>query len=598
MGARFRWLGPALLLLGTAGCGLGTADGDRAPPPATNADLAALTLSPGRLDQSFQAAQPDYTGTLGFLADRFRVIATAADRGARIRIDGRAAESGEPGPETELVGGSATSEIVVTAEDGTTTRTYRVEVRRETVTALAQAAYRKASNTDAGDRFGAAVALDGERLVVGAPAEAGADGGVGGNEGSDTAAEAGAVYVFGREADGSWVQEAYLKAAEPDAFDAFGRAVAIDGDTIVVGAPGEASDATAVDGDATDDSASEAGAAFVFVREADGAWVQQAYLKAQNATAFDRFGSAVAVSGDRVAVGAPGEASFGFGLNAPEFDESAPDAGAAYVFLRDGDGWAQENYLKASNTNGGDGFGSTVALDGDTLAVGAPDERSAATGIDGDQTDDTAAEAGAVYVFTRSGGDWAQQAYLKASNTDAFDRFGSALGLHGDRLAVGAPGEASATGAQSDDAEPEAGAAYLFERRGGAWSQEAYLKSAETGDDDVFGSALALRDDALAVGAPGEDSAATGVGGDPTDDTAGDAGAVWLFLRDDDGDWNLEAYLKAANAGADDRFGSAVAIGAESLAAGAPGEASAATGEGGDAADDSAPGAGAVYRFR
>jgi hypothetical protein len=255
-------------------------------------------------------------------------------------------------------------------------------------------------------------------------------------------------------------------------------------------------------------------------------------------------------------------------------------------------------YLKASNTNGGDGFGSSVALDGDTLAVGAPDERSAATGVGGDQGDDTAAEAGAVYVFTRTSGVWGQQAYLKASNTDAFDRFGSALALDGDRVAVGAPGEASATGAPSNDTEPEAGAVYLFERSGGAWAQEAYLKSAETGDDDVFGSALALRGDALVVGAPGEDSAAIGVGGDATDDTAGDAGAVWLFLRDDAGDWNLEAYLKASNAGADDRFGSAVAIGAESLAVGAPGEASAATGEGSDAADDSAPGAGAVYRFR
>lgn len=598
MGARIRWLGPTLLLLGTVGCGLGTADGDRAPPPTTNADLSALTLSPGRLDQSFQAAQPDYTGTLGFLADRYRVVATTADRGARLRIDGRAVDSGEPGPETELVGGTATSEIVVTAEDGTTTRSYRVEVQQETIAALAQRAYRKASNTDAGDRFGAAIALDGERLVVGAPAEAGADGGVNGNEGSDTAAEAGAVYVFGRDADGTWVQEAYLKAAEPDAFDAFGTAVAIDGDTIVVGAPGEASDASAVDGDATDDSAAEAGAAFVFVRERDGDWVQQAYLKARNTGAFDRFGSAVAVSGDRVAVGAPGEASFGFGLNADDFNDDAPGAGAVYVFLRDGDGWAQEVYLKASNTNGGDGFGSSVTLDGDTLAVGAPDERSAATGVGGNQTDDTAAEAGAVYVFARTGGVWGQQAYLKASNTDAFDRFGSALALAADRLAVGAPGEASATGAQGNDTEPEAGAVYLFERSGGAWAQEAYLKSAETGDDDVFGSALALRGDALVVGAPGEDSAATGVGGDATDDTAGDAGAVWLFLRDDAGDWNLEAYLKASNAGADDRFGSAVAIGAESLAVGAPGEASAATGEGGDAADDSAPGAGAVYRFR
>lgn len=586
------------LSLGAWGCGIGTGNDHPEPPRSTNAALSALTLSPGRLDQVFQGAQTDYTGSLGFLADRFRTTATAADRGARIRIDGRAVDSGEPGPLTELTGGAAEVEIVVTAEDGTTTRTYRVAVQGETVAALAQRGYRKASNTDAGDRFGTAVALDGDRLVVGAPGEASADGGVDGNQGDDTAAEAGAAYVFGRDESGAWIQEAYLKAAEPDAFDRFGAAVAIDGDTIVVGAPREASSAAVVDGDATDNGAAEAGAAYVFVRGTDGRWRQQAYLKPFNTTAFDRFGTAVAISGETVVVGAPGEASAGFGLNADPFDETAPNAGAVYAFVREDGSWSQQVYLKASNTDAGDRFGNAVALAGDTLASGAPAERSAATGVDGNQADDTAAEAGATYVFTRTDGIWRQQVYLKASNTDAFDRFGSALAAAGDRIVVGAPGEASASGAPGDNTEPDAGAAYLFERSGDVWRQELYLKSSETGDDDVFGSALALRDDALAVGAPGEDSAATGIGGDPTDVTAGDAGAVWLFLRDDDGNWNLEAYVKAGNTGAGDRFGTAVALGGESLAVGAPEEASAATGLDGDAADDSAPGAGAVYRFR
>ena len=135
--------------------------------------------------------------------------------------------------------------------------------------------------------------------------------------------------------------------------------------------------------------------------------------------------------------------------------------------------FAQQAYLKASNTGASDLFGLSVALSGDTLAVGAYFEGSAATGIDGNQADNSAVSSGAVYVFTRTGGVWSQQAYLKASNTggiDQFglggDQFGYSVALSGDTLAVGARNEASAAtgvnGNQADNSAPTSGAVYVY----------------------------------------------------------------------------------------------------------------------------------------
>jgi hypothetical protein len=109
------------------------------------------------------------------------------------------------------------------------------------------------------------------------------------------------------------------------------------------------------------------------------------------------------------------------GINGNQADDSAPDSGAVYVFTRSGGVWSQQAYVKASNTGPGDSFGFSLALsaDGNTLAVGAYLENSNATGIGGNQADNSALDSGAVYVFTRSGGVWSQQAYIKASNTAA-----------------------------------------------------------------------------------------------------------------------------------------------------------------------------------
>jgi hypothetical protein len=178
-----------------------------------------------------------------------------------------------------------------------------------------------------------------------------------------------------------------------------------------------------------------------------------------------------------------------------------------------------------------------VSSDGSTLAVGAPNEDSAATAIDGNQADNSAGRSGAVYVFTRSGGVWSQQAYVKASNTGVDDLFGSSVAVSndGDMLAVGAIDEDSAAtgigGNQADNSVLTSGAAYVFTRSSGVWSQQAYVKASNPGAVDAFGTSVAVSGDGntLAVGAPNEASAATGIRGDQTDDSAPNAGAAYLF---------------------------------------------------------------------
>src|SRR5262245_7352000 len=182
---------------------------------------------------------------------------------------------------------------------------------------------------------------------------------------------------------------------------------------------------------------------------------QIAYIKASNADAYDHFGcgganqghtgNSVAVSGDgsTMAIGAPFESGGARGINGNQDDNSTYASGAVYVFTRQGDSWTQQAYVKASNPGQNDHFGSSGALsrDGNTMAVSAHWEASAATGVDGNQSDNSIPEAGAVYVFSRTGSAWTQQAYVKASNTgrqgsaDEFgdgDQFGYSLALSGD----------------------------------------------------------------------------------------------------------------------------------------------------------------------
>ena len=460
--------------------------------------------------------------------------------------------------------------------------------------------YFKTSNPGGGDKFGQALSIseDGTTLAVGAPAEDSLATGANGLQADNSVTDSGAVYVFVRNGY-IWQQQAYLKASNTGRSDRFGSSVSLssNGNTLSIGAPWEASAATGINGDQSSNSRAQAGAVYVFERS-NGLWQQQVYLKASNTGgAESRFGSAVSLSadGDTLAVAASDDNTF-------------RDGADVYIFVRSNQSWQQQAYIEAVDRNEDNLFGGAISLsaDGNTLSIGAPWESSAATGINGDQNDNSMVRSGAVYVYIRSGDRWQQQAFIKASNTGTGDQFGSAVAMsaNGNTLAVGAPLEKSETtgvnGDQSNDQAPNAGAVYVFVRNDGIWQQEAYVKASNTGAGDRLGETVSLSADGntLAFSATGEDSESTGLNGDENVNFFDVSGAAYIFIRNGLV-WQQQAYVKASNTGRDDDFGSAIGLSGDgkSLAVGAIFEDSAATGINGDQNDNSLSGSGAVYLF-
>jgi hypothetical protein len=473
--------------------------------------------------------------------------------------------------------------------------------------------YLKAENAGTSDLFGVSLAFsaDGNTLVVGANGESSAGQGVTADPSNNDAPNAGAVYVF-VNVGGTWQEQAYLKAENSDAGDGFGGYIALsaDGNTLAVGAPYESGSAHGVDG-ADDNEATESGAVYMFSRSGN-AWQREAYLKSDSGDEYDMFGFSLALSadGNTLAIGAEAEDGGSPGVIADPTDKSAPESGAVYVFSRSAGAWAQSAYLKADNPDVLDHFGGAVALDaaGSTLAVGAYWEDGAGAGNNSDGSDNAADNAGAVYLFEHDGSTWRQLSYLKPSSSDGLldDNFGSSVSLsaNGSLLAVGAPGDGSPNPGinadRSDQSLAYAGAAYVFARTGETFEQQVYLKASAVGDGDEFGNFLRLSSagDRLVVGAALEASSATGLNGNDQDDSAPEAGAAYLF-GSDNGTWEQITYLKAPNSESGDRFAWSLALASERdvLAVGATRESSAATGLGGDQTDNSAYRAGAVYVY-
>jgi len=337
-------------------------------------------------------------------------------------------------------------------------------------------------------------------------------------------------------------------------------------------------------------------------------WSQQAKLKASNPGASDLFGYSVAIDGNTIVIGAIQESSAATGVNGDQNDNSLTASGAAYVFIRSGTNWSQQAYLKASNTGFNDTFGRAVAVSGNTIVVGADQEDSSATGVNG-ANNNLAAEAGAAYVFVRSETNWTQQAYLKASNTSTGALFGHSTAISGETIVVGAYQESSGgTGVDSVPvygAATNSGAAYVFSRSGTHWVQEAYLKPSNTKGviegnrfdrGERFGSSAAIDTDTIVVGAQGEESDATGINGDQSNRNATNSGAAYVFIRTTTG-WVQQAYIKASNTGADDRFGFSVSVSRDTLVAGAFKEDSNALGVNGNQNNESLTDSGAAYVF-
>lgn len=482
-----------------------------------------------------------------------------------------------------------------------------------------QQAYIKAANADAGDYFGDAVSLSGDTVAVGVMGEDSNQIVISNDttaSGDNSALDAGAVYVY-RRSGLNWAPEAYIKAVNAEAGDGFGDVLSISGDTLVVGARQEDSSQMVISNDATasgDNGAGSSGAVYVY-RRTGSAWAQEAYIKAANAQASDNFGEAVALSGDTLVVGASDEDSnesvITNGTTASG-NNDLPFAGAAYVYRRSGTSWFQEAYIKAVNSGSTDGFGASVAVSGDTVAVAALSEDSNQTVITngpGANPDNTLFTSGAVYVYRRNGATWSQEAFIKAANADSMDHFGYSISISGDTLVVSTPFESSAQtiitngpGASLDNTASMAGAAYVYRRSGVTWAQEAYIKAVNGQANDQFGTEVSINGDTLVVSAYGEDSNQTTITNGSTasnDESAIDSGALYVYRRSGI-TWTQQAYIKPANAGsASWRVGSP-SISGNTIAMGSPGDASnqtVVTNGSTTSTDTSRPDSGAVFIY-
>lgn len=304
-----------------------------------------------------------------------------------------------------------------------------------------------------------------------------------------------------------------LLAADGDASDQFGKAVALSGDTVVIGAYWDEAPHP------------YQGSVYVFARSGDG-WKQQQKLTASDGARDDYFGISVAISDDTLVVGA-------------QFANIVPyaDQGAVYVFTRNGSVWTERQKLTASDALPDDNFGASVAISGDTLAVGAPGDDIGANH-----------EQGSVYVFMRSGADWTEKQKLTGAHGATFDHFGSKVALSGDTLVVGAP--------LANGGAIYQGAVYIYARVGSVWAQQQYLSSGGV-EDQFFGSAVAISGDTLMVGARGDQVGANY-----------QQGSVYVYTRSGT-DWAYQQRLTADDGKAYDYFGSSIALSDDILVVGA-----------------------------
>ena len=356
------------------------------------------------------------------------------------------------------------------------------------------------------DHFGWSVAISGSTIVVGAVCHPGTS--------TDCAAGysggAGAAYVFA-ESGGTWSQQQELTASDGAPDDWFGNSVAVDGSTVVVGAPHHMVGSNA-----------NQGAAYVFMQSGT-TWSQQAELTASDGAARDNFGISVAVNGSTAVVAALNHAG---GSNASH--------GAAYVFVQSATTWGQEAELTSSGGATGDYFGRSVAVSGGVVVVGSP----------GPKFTPSSTYAGAAYVFVQSGTSWSQQVELTASDGAARDNFGISVAVDGSTALVGALNH---NGAQ--------GAAYVFVQSGTTWSQQAELTASDGAAGDNFGISVAVDGSTVLVGALNHNGA---------------QGAAYVFVQSGT-TWSQQAELTASDGGTGEaQLGTSVAVSGSEAVAGAP----------------------------
>jgi hypothetical protein len=509
-----------------------------------DARLSGLSLSAGSLDQIFQPDLEHYTATVGLLHPTTTVTPTAEDPRATVKVDGDVVTGASSRKRTLDVGSNQIA-VTVTAADGSATATYTIDVSRRTVQSFAQELYVKSDSPE--DTFPP-------------------------------------VFIGGIYAG------------------LFGAALAFDGATLAVGAWGENSPQP--------QPLTDAGAVYVYSRDSGGVWREDAKLTSPTAAAnyetlafhdtLLHFGLNVALTSTDLFVAEI------FGQDDGPTDRGPHIDGRVHVFTRQQGQWVASQVISPNATPPAMGvnilrFGTGLAVQDDTLVVSDPDWGGIYAGMMFSHLDGS----GGAFVFNRTAGGWVEAQELTPPSRAARVRFGESVAIDGDTIAIGAPGDDRPPPVNNDPGA-DSGAVFIFHRQAnGLWTLEAVLKAPNADPGDEFGGALALSGDTLAVGAGKEDSGAVGIGGDETDNSATDSGAVYVFARDNAGNWNLEAYVKASNTGAGDGFGqksdyrhvAPIALRDDVLTVGAYGESSGSVGVNGDQSSNTAAGAGAVYVF-
>jgi len=437
---------------------------------------------------------------------------------------------------------------------------------------------------------------------------------------------------FGRESkyelvvERAGIQEAYVKAADPDRDDELGSSVAIWGDTMAVGVFKD--DSSGARGDSIDNAVEDSGAVRIFTRTGDR-WSEEAYLKADPPRAGDYFGSSVALRDDMLVVGAPGASAIA---------ASTPHGGSVHVYTRASGRWTLLKKLDAAGSGAQDLFGHSVALDERRLVVGAPFESSGET------------LSGAIYVFERSGDSFGAPRRIKASPVLGSGLFGWSIAVGAESTVVGSPqynslspsstgtglvhvfnsadwtqlheltppaslesgatfgwtvdiaGNTIAVGApraRTGNVGQAPGDAFVYERAsGGAWSMSRAFRAPAPRASDWFGYVVKLSSPTtLLVSSVGDASGAAGLAGDPHNDALVDSGAVLMYGRHGN-EWLQTTFIKASNPDKPDYFGCALALHADTLVITSPGEASDAAGINSNQGSNAAPFAGAAYVFR
>lgn len=345
------------------------------------------------------------------------------------------------------------------------------------------------------DFFGYSVALSKDTAVIGAFKV----------DDDKRGKDVGAAYVFIR-ANNTWIQQAKLMAADGEAEDTFAGNVALSGDTAVVGV---IRDDDKVNGQ-------DSGSAYVFIRTGSH-WSLQAKLTAIDGSAGDSFGYGIGIFGDTLV------------LSAPHDDDNGNSSGSAYIFTRKGETWSQQAKITAQDATEGDVFGISVAIFGDSILVGA------------DLNEEKGFNAGAAYVFTRTGDSWTQQAKLTANDGAQGDLFGVRVALEENTALISA---------RRDDDNimgVDSGSAYIFTRVGNTWGQQVKLKAPDGANDDRFGRSVALSGDHALIGAMFQD------------EQGENSGSAYLFKRSG-GTWNFKDQLMPKDGSKGDVFGWSVAL--------------------------------------